>query len=190
MKKLIVLSGLSFMLSLPALRGSETLYFAKGTLSSQEVMYNKSDPGNHKISPKRHDVSYQSKEAFKKDFENATILNTKRSAYFDEIEFEQDHVTKTAFYDADSKLVATTQLKTFSDLPVKAQHYINSKYPGYTIAAVLFADDNEFNESDMVMYNRSFSDADNYFVELVKGNSKIVVKSDLIGYVDFFKSLD
>ena len=41
----------------------------------------------------------------------------------------------------------------------------------------------------MIMYGVQFDDADNYFVELSKGSSKIVVKVDMKGEVTFFKQL-
>jgi len=78
---------------------------------------------------------------------------------------------------------------TFTDLPEKAQKYINKKYKDYNKGVVIFFNDNEFNETDMLLYNLQFQDEDSYFAELSKDNKKIVVRSNAAGDVYFFKEL-
>ena len=95
----------------------------------------------------------------------------------------------SAYYDIDANLIGTTMDKTFDDLPAKAQKYINSKYGSYSKSGVIFFDDNEFNETDMVLYNQPFEDADNYFVELQKDNKEIILRVNMNGDVSFFKQL-
>ena len=94
-----------------------------------------------------------------------------------------------AYYDFYSKLVGTTMLKTFTDLPIKSQKEIKAKYKDYKIGRVVFFDDNEANESDMFFYNTQFSDADNYFVELSKDKKNIVLQVNNEGELFFFKEL-
>ena len=54
---------------------------------------------------------------------------------------------------------------------------------------VIYFDDNESNDLDMVLYKTAFDDADNYFVVLKKGNEEIILRSDLAGTVSYFKKL-
>lgn len=95
----------------------------------------------------------------------------------------------TAFYDENAKLVGTTETKQLSDVPQKARNYISKKYAGYTVTDVMLFDDNEDNATDMVLFDRQFEDADNYFIELQKGNERIVLASDPAGQVSYFTRL-
>ena len=135
------------------------------------------------------DVNYQAKQQFLADFANAKDVKWKRSPYFDEAIFTLDGKSKIAYYDHEAKLVGTTEILTFGDLPEKAQKVINEKYKNYYKGAVIFFDDNEFNDTDMLLYGQQFDDEDNYFVELSKSNEKIVVKVKPNGEVFFFTSL-
>ena len=135
------------------------------------------------------DVNYQAKQQFLADFANAKDVKWKRSPYFDEAIFTLDGKSKIAYYDHEAKLVGTTEILTFGDLPEKAQKVINEKYKNYNKGAVIFFDDNEFNDTDMLLYGQQFDDEDNYFVELSKSNEKIVVKVKPNGEVFFFTSL-
>lgn len=94
-----------------------------------------------------------------------------------------------AFYDDNATLVGTTSIKTFTDLPAKSQQQIKTKYKDYSIGQVIFFDDNEWNDTDMILYGSQFNDADNYFVVLTKGNDKIIVRVDVPGYVYYFTKL-
>ena len=74
-------------------------------------------------------------------------------------------------------------------LPEKARDRIDKMYPGYTIEKVVFFDDNEANETDMLLYNESFEDQDNYFPLLVKDSKKIILKVSPEGEISFFQEL-
>jgi len=137
----------------------------------------------------RNEVNEVSKSSFFADFGNVPDVKWTKAEYLDEARFTKDGKDLTAFYDFDGKLVGTTQVKTFADLPPKGQKEIQTKYKDYSIGPVIFYDDNEYNESDMLLYGLQFEDEDNYFVELTKGNSKIVVRVDPRGIVYFFKQL-
>jgi hypothetical protein len=134
-------------------------------------------------------VNVISKNSFYADFGNLPNVKWKRTAYFDEAIFTKDGKEMKAYYDFFGKLVGTSSYVTFADVPVLGQKEINKRYKDYTIGQVLFFDDNEFNESDMLLYNSQFDDEDNYFVELAKGNNKIVLKVNTSGVVNFFKQL-
>lgn len=135
------------------------------------------------------DASYQSKGQFSIDFANATDVTWTRSSYFDEAIFNKDGKQMKAFYDIDAHLVGTVTAKTFSDLPASAQKNITKRYKDYKIDNVIFYDDNEANETDMILYGSQFDDEDNYFVELSKGTEKLVLHVSTDGDVAYFQKL-
>jgi hypothetical protein len=135
-------------------------------------------------------VSARAKGSFSVDFPNVTNAVWKRADTFDEVAFTNKNGLKMkAFYDIDGKLVGTTQNKTFADVPASGQNEIKKNYKDYTVGQVIFFDDNEANETDMMLYSTQFDDADNYFVELAKGDKKIVLQVNTTGQVFFFKQL-
>lgn len=152
---------------------------------------NVSKAKQHKTLPKLKGaaVSYQTREQFKVDFPNAPVKSWKRGELFDEVVFMRNNMQMTAFYDENAKLVGTTETKQLSDVPQKARDYISKKYPGYTVTDVMLFDDNEDNATDMVLFDRQFEDADNYFIELQKGKERIVLASDPAGQVSYFARL-
>ena len=135
------------------------------------------------------EVSFFSKEQFYEDFGYIPDADWTKSPNFDEVTFTFNGHEFTAFYDDKSTLVGTTSEKTFSDLPINAQNYINRKYGDYTVKDVLFYDDNEMNSSDMVLYGLEFNDPDSYFVDLQKDNKDIILQVPLSGSANFFKEL-
>ena len=80
-------------------------------------------------------------------------------------------------------------MKTFADLPKKAQKRIRSEYKNYKIGPVAFFKDNEANDSDMILWNTAFDDADNYFVELKNPQRDIILQVKPEGEISFFKQL-
>jgi hypothetical protein len=134
-------------------------------------------------------ASYQSKQQFAEDFDKVSDVSWKRTNYFDEATFTKDGHTMTAYYDYENQLVGTTEVKAMSDLPAAAQKTINAKYKDYTVQKVILFDDNEYNETDMLLYGHQFDDADNYFVELQKDNKAIVIQVDMLGTVMFFTNM-
>ncbi len=136
-----------------------------------------------------NDASFQSKDQFRVDFGNVTDVSWTRSGYFDEAIFNKEGKQMKAFYDIDSHLVGTVTAKTFNDLPASAQKIITKKYKDYKIDNVIFYDDNEANETDMILYGSQFDDEDNYFVEVSKGTEKVVLHVSTDGDVSFFKQL-
>jgi hypothetical protein len=80
-------------------------------------------------------------------------------------------------------LAGTSNIATFAELPIRAQTEINKKYKEYSIGDVIFYDDNEANETDMIFNNMQLNDEDCYFVELKKGieiiNLEVNIKGDV-----------
>ncbi len=134
-------------------------------------------------------VSDFAKNKFYEDFGKVPNVEWRRDTNFDVASFTQNKQKKEAFYDFDANLVGTTIVKTFADLPANAKKTIKAKYNGYKIGTVIFFDDNEYSDTDMILYGTQFDDADNYFVELTNGNDKLAVRVDESGFVYSFVKL-
>jgi len=134
-------------------------------------------------------VSDLTRNQFASDFPDAANVHFIATANFDEVSFTKGRKQFRAYYDYENQLVGTTQKKAFSDLPQNAQKEILAKYADYTVAGVIKFDDNQTNETDMIMYGSSFNNADNYFVELRKDIKAIVLQVDLEGDVSFFTTM-
>ena len=135
------------------------------------------------------EVSILTRSQFAIDFPDAKNVRFEKTQNFDEVSFMSGKKKLRAYYDYENNLVGTTHKKTFANLPENAQKEILKKYAGYTIAGIIKYDDNESNETDMIMDGTSFDDGDNYFVELKNDNKDIIVKVDPSGYVSFFKDM-
>ncbi len=135
------------------------------------------------------EVSEISRNNFETDFGNIPDVKWKRNGAFDEAEFLRNGKLMTAYYDIDGNLVGTTRLTEFKNIPSAGQKEIQNRYKGYIIGPTVFFEDNEVNDTDMILYGIQFDDADTYLVELTKGTDKIVVQVDKDGLVSFFKQL-
>jgi hypothetical protein len=136
------------------------------------------------------DVNTLAKNNFSSDFKDAKDVEWKRIETYDKASFTtKDGKKMSAYYDINGNLVGTTQYKTFADLPEAGQKDIKKNYKDYTIGQVVFYDDNENNDTDMILYGVQFEDQDNYFVEMIKGTDKIVLQVNTKGEVFFFKQL-
>lgn len=140
----------------------------------------------HKL--KSQEVSEQSKSQFIKDFKGITNAKWKKSDSFDQASFMKKGDAMAAFYDQDSKLIGTTTIKKYSDLPVNAQNKINEKYKEYSKGSVIYYDDNEENVTNMLFYGKPF-DKDNYFLEILKNGKKSVLQITTEGEVIYFESM-
>lgn len=190
MKKLLFLSATAVILSATVNAQTDAASIKKDekSLKQQENVIKHEMKADREAlrKLKGNEVSYQAKEAFYRDFGNIPVTKWERTGeFFDKATFIKDEKQMEAFYDFDAKLVGTVQDKTFADLPAKAQTFINEKYIDYNKDGVILFDDNELNSTDMVLYGTRFDDADNYFVELVKGKDKIIVKVNMEGDVSY-----
>jgi hypothetical protein len=129
------------------------------------------------------------KKAFYADFGNIPDVIFTRRDFMDEATFTKDGQGMTAYYDNNAVMVGTTSVVPFDKLPLAGQLGIKKKYPDYKVGSVIFYDDNETNETDMVLYGIQFDDADNYFVELSKNNKKLIIQVNPQGEIFFFKQL-
>lgn len=192
MKKLLIASAATFILAAAANAQTSTALVKNEIKSDKkhESVIKKEKKADRKALKKLEgkEVAYMSKQNFASDFRNTPAKSWKREENFDEVTFTKGGKDMTAYYDSDSKLVGTTMNKSFSNLPASAQKEINKRYKGYSKNGVIFFDDNELNETDMVLYGNQFDDADNYFVELQKGADKIVLQVSMEGGVKYFTS--
>lgn len=139
---------------------------------------------------KGEEVSYQSKQQFATDFGVQDPVSWKRAGYFDEATFARDGKQVTAYYDETAQLVGTTTPATFKDLPVSAQRHIEKNYTGYDAGQVLLFDDNESNETDMILYGVQLDDEDNYFIEVTdKKGKKVVLRVSPAGDVEYLTDM-
>ena len=140
---------------------------------------------------RKEEVSFQTMQAFKSDFPDAKDVGYMVGTNFDEVVYSQGSKDYIAYYNINGELVGTTSHAHFNELPANAQkeitkHYLNK---GYNTDRVILFDDNELVPTDMWLYERSFDDEDNYFIELSNLNKKLVLQVDLRGNVSFYKDL-
>ena len=129
------------------------------------------------------------KKAFYTDFGNIPDVVFARRDFMDEATFTKDGQETTAYYDYHGQLVGTTSIVPFDKVPLAGQLEIKKKYPNYKVESVIFYDDNEANDTDMVLYGIQFDDADNYFVKLSGKDKNLVLQVNSSGEVFFFKEL-
>jgi hypothetical protein len=98
-------------------------------------------------------VSETAKKNFMIDFPSASNAMWKRVGTYDEVSFTNDMQKLTGFYDSEGNLVGTTAPKKFTDLPAKGQAEIKAKYKDYSVGPVIFFDDNEKNDTDMILWS-------------------------------------
>ena len=190
MKKLLILSAAVILTATMYAQNDETA--GKNDIAALNDHNNNATKTEKKEKRKKlkklsgSEVSSLSKAEFYSDFRDLPVSKWERNANFDVATFTKDGQQMQAFYDDNSKLVGTVSNKTFADLPAKGQKIITERYKDYKAGDVIFFDDNELNETDMVLYDEQFDDADNYFVELTKDDKKIIVEVTMGGDVGHF----
>ncbi len=191
MKNIIIVSAitLGFTISMTAQTDKEThLKKDMKNLDKREAAIKKEKQEVRKELRKLEgeEVSAEAKQHFDTDFIATTDARWERTAHFDEVAYTKDGQMSKAYYDTDTKLVGTTSNRTFEELPAKAQKTINRKYRSYKSGDVILFHDNEFNRSNMVLYNQQFIDNNNYFVEMKSENKRIVLRVNMEGDVFYF----
>lgn len=193
MKKLILLSAAALIISSVNAQSETAAAIKKNEkkLEHRESTIKKKLRTDRKEMRKLEgtEVSQLAKDAFYADFGNITPVTWQREPVYDKATFTRKGHEMSAYYDIDAKLIGTTTVKTFKDIPASAQKHILKEYSGYTPGRVIFYDDNEYNDNDMMLYGVQFADEDNYFVELSKGSKQIVLQVSPQGDVFFFSEL-
>ena len=183
MKKIFLAAGIIF---------TATVTFGYDSIGGKHHKEARKDIRSERRADNRTQVSDFTKNKFRQDFPNARDVNFVRTKNFDEVAFisgKKNRKIMKAYYDLNSDLIGTTQLKSFADLPGNSPANIHKNYAGYKTVEVIKFIDNGDNETDMNLFSTRFDDKDAYFVELAKNNREIVVKVDLSGDVSFFKDI-
>jgi hypothetical protein len=179
------------------------LVFTATTAFSQELI-SLNEPisfAGHKVSKEQREENrairreknaitpnYTTDQHFKIDFPNATNVSWKKNGY-EEALFTIEGKEMKAFYDYDNELIGTTTPVDYNTIPQAARKYIEKHFSGYIPQQVIMFDDNEYNDSDMILYGNPFADEDSYFIELSNNNKTIVLQSNMEGLVSFFKDI-
>jgi hypothetical protein len=193
MKKLFIISGVLWLLAVSANAQDVDL-----SIRSYAIVKNQNNVSEASLSvSKKRDLSElelknfstQTRANFYADFGYIPITNWEITDQFDKISFMKNNILYTAYYDSNSELVGTISIASVSDLPAHALQDISKKYNGYTVGNIVFYDDNESNQTDMMYYGQQFDTEDKYFVELQNDKEKIVVQVNTVGDVSFFRTL-
>lgn len=190
MKKLLNLSMLILAVTIfTNANGQDSKKMAMNTVKSIEKNETKTERKEIR-KEERNLVSNLSEENLLADFKGISNISWTRENSADVASFMKDGMQYKAFYDENSKLLGTTTSKTLADLPKNGQKELQKRYKDYKIDKVVFFENNDTNDNDMVLYGTQFESMDNYFAELVKGDKKIVVQINPKGEVFFFKALN
>lgn len=135
------------------------------------------------------EVSSRSKDSFSSDFAGITGVNWTKGDPYDEARFIKNGENTTAYYDFDGNLVGTTTIKKFSDLPAAGQKEIKKRYKDQVVETVIFLDDNENNDNDILLRGTPYEGPDHYFVSMRGAGKETVVMVSPDGNVSFFKEI-
>lgn len=189
----VIILSLGFAAPLFAQDMSTTTLINKKELHNEKKQINKEEKSARREdrAVRKEEVSFQTMQAFKSDFPNAKDVGYMVGSNFDEVTYSQNGKDYIAYYNINGELVGTTSHASFNELPASARKEITKQYlnKGYNTDRVILFDDNELVPTDMWLYERSFDDEDNYFIELSKLDHKLVLQVDMRGNVSFYKDL-
>ncbi len=134
-------------------------------------------------------ISFESENNFDIDYPKASDVAWEKTGSFDQANFVSNGQKKSAYFDMDGNLVGTTTSVKLSDLPEKAQRILQNKYSDYTVGPILYFEDNDQNDANMVLWATEFDSQNLYFAELDKGGDKIVVEISPSGDVSYFTKI-
>lgn len=192
MKKLVFVSAAALLSFMSMQAQTDNVANNGNNPSKEEKRELKREKKQEQITRRKQDGSdanYQSKETFYTDFGNHPEATWKTTSHYDEATFNNEGIRTIAYYDFNAQLVGTTCMKTFADLPQNAQKTISKNYKDYAVKDIVFFDDNELNDTNMMLFGNEFDDEDNYFVELQKENKTLIVQVNMEGMVGYFAEL-
>ena len=107
-------------------------------------------------------VNGEIRVSFKKDFQNAKIINTEVRKGFTKLTFSQNDMIMFAYYSDNGELLAVTRNIVSTQLPLSLQISLRNNYSDHWITELFeLTGDNE----------------DSYYVSLENADSKIVLRS-------------
>jgi hypothetical protein len=184
MKKLLILPAALLMTVVAVNAQENTTDIAKAKAAIRDAKLEKKDARKQLRALEGDEPGVMVKDHFYEDFGDIDP-SWKRTKFYDEASFINDGKPTVAYYNADAKLVGTTNPAEFAELPASAQKTIKKQYKGYDTEKVILFNNNEADPSAMILYGSSFSSDDNYFVELAKANKKVILQVDMDGLVSF-----
>lgn len=189
MKKMILIGSAALFICTTAFSQSQLAYNSLSEIIVyKSAKMEKAATKEPKKEKKFTTPNYSTEQHFLGDFPGATDVKWYTNGV-DEVNFMLNGKAMTAFYDFDNSLIGTTSKADYNDLPQAARKYIEKHFQDYTPQDIILFDDNEYNDSPMELYETSFDDEDNYFVELANNNKKIVLQVSRDGLVSFFKDI-
>jgi len=127
-----------------------------------------------------NNISLSVQKRFQQDFGSFPVVKWEKTNSFARATFAKDGSLVTAWYNKESKLVGTSSVKSFSDMPGQVQERILSTYNDYYIVSVL--------GFEAVNSNRP-NGASSWLVELSNGTGKIIVKVNVSGETSLMKKI-
>ena len=139
-------------------------------------------------------VSVLTRASFQNNFRNAKHVVWNRPGNFQEATFTTAGKELTAYFDGDHRLIGSTAVRSFSDLPLQGQKKIESSYKDYTVRSVIYFEANQDNETPLDLYAGVIDNPDNYFVEISNNNSRQItsVKQSIKrvdGFIHYMRSV-
>lgn len=109
----------------------------------------------------------------KKEYQNAKNIEWKVTPQYTKAAFKWNGQYLEVFYNNEGETIAESKFINTTELPLKAQQFINKKYADYTITEAV-----EFNSEENGLY---------YFVSVNKDNSKQILQITTDGTVSLFR---
>jgi len=125
-------------------------------------------------------VHSKTAKRFNELFGNVSGQVWEKSKSLDKVTFQKDGNTMVAYYNAASRLVGTGSADTYGGMPGHAVSDLKTRYKDYAVGSVIFYDKQETNATSKLIYGTRLKE-ENYLIELINENSKIVVMVTIKG---------
>ncbi len=154
----------------------------------------KKDKKNERKELRKLDLSYVNSLTmanFKNDIGKGAVseVKWKKVLDFTKADFIKDGQKREVYYDEDGLLVGSSSYVSFTDLPQRAQNYIEKRYGDYAIEQIIDFINNLGDRSPLILCGYELTDKDNYFIQLTNGEKKLILYVDMKGNVSYFKHL-
>jgi len=130
--------------------------------------------------------SAEAEDSFKANIGSAPDVKWSHSAALDVATYSKNNTETQAIFDFSGKLIGTSTLQKFSDLPKSAQNRITRQYKDYTIGEVIHLTYLGSLAPDFVLSGNLYNNPSNYFVDLKKGARMLVIEVTPDGETNLF----
>lgn len=111
--------------------------------------------------------------SFRKDFQNAQIMNTEVRKGFTKLTFRMNEVIMFAYYSENGELLAVTRNILSSQLPTSLLMSLKNDYSGYWITE---------------LFELTGDDGNSYYVSLENADGKVVLRSNGDSWEEYSKA--